>query len=161
LTLFVGLVVGLGVALGAVVGADLGSGCGAVVVLGAGLGASVLADGLGLLVGLGDAVVSVDAPDVSAGLSVDLPVVALSVDDGVGESDWLTQGPALNGFLGISSACARCGVKPIPISTAVGMAARATAFPAGTCSLVSSDFRGAACRGPEVALLRDPSLSAG
>ncbi len=73
-------------------------------------------------------------------------------------SDWVTQGPGLNGFLGMSSACARCGVRPMPMSTAVGMAASATALPAGTCSLVSSDLRGAAWRGPEVAVARGPSL---
>jgi hypothetical protein len=109
------------------------------------LGVGVLpepSDALGLALGSGVAV-----PDPSS------PLAVLSVGDGV--SDWLTQGPALNVLDGWSSACARCGVSPMPMSTAVGMAASATAFPAGTCSLVSSDLRGAAWRGPED-LVRDP-----
>jgi hypothetical protein len=42
------------------------------------------------------------------------------------------------------SACARVGVKPIPIRTAVGIAARAIALPAGMWNLVNSGFLGAA-----------------
>ncbi|MFI6288200.1 hypothetical protein ACIBCM_26220 [Streptomyces sp. NPDC051018] len=36
----------------------------------------------------------------------------------------------------------------MPTKTAVGIAARAIAFPAGFCSLLSSEVFGAACRGP-------------
>jgi hypothetical protein len=43
-----------------------------------------------------------------------------------------------------SSAWARCGVSPMPMSTAVGIAAMAITLPAGTWILVSSDFLGAA-----------------
>jgi hypothetical protein len=43
-----------------------------------------------------------------------------------------------------SSAWARWGVSPMPMSTAVGMAAMAITLPAGTWILVSSDFLGAA-----------------
>jgi hypothetical protein len=60
--------------------------------------------------------------------------------------------------VGASSACASVGVKPIPISTAVGIAARAIALPAGTWNLVNSGFLGAAWRGPDLA--RDVSTSA-
>lgn len=59
---------------------------------------------------------------------------------------------------GWSSAWASVGVKPIPIRTAVGIAAMAIAFPAGMWSLVNSGFLGAACRGP--VLTRDASTSA-
>ncbi len=59
---------------------------------------------------------------------------------------------------GWSSAWASVGVKPIPISTAVGIAAMAIAFPAGMWNLVNSGFLGAACRGP--VLTRDASTSA-
>lgn len=107
-------------------------------------------DALGLVVGSGFGLAAVLPGS---------PVLALSVEEGGGVSDCVTQGPGLNGLLGSSSACARCGVKPMPISTAVGMAASATALPAGMCSLVSRDLRGAACRGP-VALL-STSLPAG
>jgi hypothetical protein len=82
---------------------------------------------------------------LGSGVAVD-PLVLLALSLGAGVSDCVTQGPALNVVLlgELSSASARCGVRPMPISTAVGMAASATAFPAGTCSLVSSDLRGAA-----------------
>ena len=42
------------------------------------------------------------------------------------------------------SACASVGVKPMPIRTAVGIAARAIALPAGMWNLVNSGFLGAA-----------------
>jgi hypothetical protein len=45
---------------------------------------------------------------------------------------------------GWSSACASVGVSPIPMRTAVGMAARAIALPAGTWNLVNNGFLGAA-----------------
>ncbi|MGW7008596.1 hypothetical protein ACWGCW_38910 [Streptomyces sp. NPDC054933] len=68
---------------------------------------------------------------------------------GDGLSDWLTQWSPLNGFFGSSSACASRGVSPMPIRTAVGIAARAIALPTG--ARVSSDLRGAAWRGPVLA----------
>ncbi|CAM5337707.1 hypothetical protein SALBM311S_08892 [Streptomyces alboniger] len=58
---------------------------------------------------------------------------------------------------GWSSASARVGVSPIPMRTAVGIAARAIALPAGTWNLVNSGFLGAAWRGP--VLTRDASTS--
>ncbi|CAM5587649.1 hypothetical protein SFUMM280S_08260 [Streptomyces fumanus] len=48
----------------------------------------------------------------------------------------------------LPSARASVGVSPIPMRTAVGIAARAIAFPAGTWNLVNSGFLGAAWRGP-------------
>ena len=54
-----------------------------------------------------------------------------------------------------SSALASVGVNPMPMRTAVGMAARAIALPAGMWNLVNSGFLGAACRGPVLA--RDSS----
>jgi hypothetical protein len=56
-----------------------------------------------------------------------------------------------------SSAWASVGVSPIPMRTAVGMAARAIALPAGMWNLVNSGFLGAAWRGP--VLTRDSSTS--
>jgi hypothetical protein len=56
-----------------------------------------------------------------------------------------------------SSARASVGVNPIPMRTAVGIAAMATALPAGTWNLVNSGFLGAAWRGP--VLTRDSSTS--
>jgi hypothetical protein len=56
-----------------------------------------------------------------------------------------------------SSASASVGVSPIPMRTAVGIAARAMTLPAGMWNLVKSGFRGAACRGP--VLTRDSSTS--
>lgn len=132
-------------------GDGLALGLGAAVVV-AGLGSTFFsglsglsAFGLGETDGLadGDGVALPPLPPVA----VSLPAADADEDaDGVavGVSVWETQGPALNLLLGISSAWARCGVKPMPIRTAVGIAASATAFPAGTCSLISSDLRGAA-----------------
>lgn len=60
----------------------------------------------------------------------------------------VTHGPSLNGLSGTGLAMASWGVMPMPISTAVGIAAIAIALPAGMCSRVSSGFLGAACRGP-------------
>ena len=60
-------------------------------------------------------------------------------------------GPGANG-MSLSSASASLGVSPMPTNTAVGIAASAIALPAGIWSLVSSDFRGAACRGPFLGL---------
>jgi hypothetical protein len=144
-----GLACGLVAASGALSGAFVVSGVGVDFGVDFGVGdADGLADGLG-------AVFAVDVPDAfeEAGLFSALsPALSVLPADGeaeaVGLSDWETHGPGLKGFLGISSAWARCGVNPMPIRTAVGMAASATAFPAGTCSLVSSDLRGAAWRGP-------------
>ncbi|CAM5272088.1 hypothetical protein SANTM175S_02544 [Streptomyces antimycoticus] len=47
-------------------------------------------------------------------------------------SGWDTHGPALYRSSGRGLAEASCGVSPMPISTAVGMAASAMALPAGT-----------------------------
>ncbi len=64
----------------------------------------------------------------------------------------LTHGPFRKGLSGgCGLAIASCGVRPMPIRTAVGIAARAIALPAGTCSRVSSGLRGAAWRGPVLA----------
>jgi hypothetical protein len=96
-----------------------------------------------------------DAEELADGLGVEvaaLPFVPLLlVDlevDADGESDAVAHDAPENGFFGSSFACASRGVMPMPISTAVGMAAMAIALPAGICSLVSSDFLGAACLGP-------------
>jgi hypothetical protein len=56
-----------------------------------------------------------------------------------------------------SSAWASVGTKPIPMRTAVGIAAMAIALPAGIWILVSSGFLGAAWRGP--VLTRESSTS--
>jgi len=90
----------------------------------------------------------------------ELVALAPGLAEGDGESDCVTHGPGAKGLLG-SSAWARCGVIPMPMRTAVGMAASATALPAGTCSLVSNDLRGAAWRGPEDARVLTPSPAAG
>lgn len=160
--------VGLAVGVGAVVAVDLVSLAALSpealgLALGDGLSPSGLADGEG-----------VPEPSLAPSLPVDpdfasFPLLSvflaslvscpLAVGDGV--SDWETHAPGAKDGVEGSSAWARCGVRPMPISTAVGIAASATAFPAGTCSLVSSDLRGAAWRGPEVALTRGPSLVAG
>jgi hypothetical protein len=55
------------------------------------------------------------------------------------------------------SATARLAVNPIPMRTAVGIAAMAIALPAGMWNLVNSGFLGAAWRGP--VLTRDASTS--
>jgi hypothetical protein len=160
----VGLALGVSDVVGAAVVADFGA---------AEAEGSVVApedpeDAVGLALGVGVPLAPSDALGLALGSGVAVPdpslVLALSVGDGV--SDWVTQGPALkDAFDGWSSACAKCGVRPMPMSTAVGMAASATAFPAGTCSLVSSDLRGAAWRGPDVirdpAPVKAPSLSVG
>lgn len=63
------------------------------------------------------------------------------------------------GAAGVSlSAMASVDVKPMPMSTAVGIAAMAIALPAGLLNLVNSGFLGAAWRGP--VLTRDASTSA-
>jgi hypothetical protein len=84
------------------------------------------------------------------------PVVSLADGDGdfvaeadgsgdsLGSSERVTHGPGANGMSVASSASASLGVSPIPTKTAVGIAARAKALPAGMCSFVSSDFLGAA-----------------
>jgi hypothetical protein len=58
----------------------------------------------------------------------------------------------------LPSASARLDVKPMPMSTAVGIATVAIALPAGMWNLVNSGFLGAAWRGPD--LTRDSSTSA-
>jgi hypothetical protein len=57
----------------------------------------------------------------------------------------------------LSSARASVGVNPMPMRTAVGIAAMAIALPAGIWNLVNSGFLGAAWRGP--VLTRDLSTS--
>ncbi len=57
----------------------------------------------------------------------------------------------------LPSARASVGVNPIPMRTAVGIAARAIAFPAGMWNLVNNGFLGAAWRGP--VLTRNDSTS--
>jgi hypothetical protein len=61
--------------------------------------------------------------------------------------------------VGWSAARARVGVKPMPMSTAVGIAAMAIALPAGTWNLVNSGFLGAACRGPTLVPAETAGLS--
>jgi hypothetical protein len=56
------------------------------------------------------------------------------------------------------SAMARLAVNPMPMMTAVGIAAMAITLPAGTWNLANSGFLGAAWRGP--VLTRDASTSA-
>jgi hypothetical protein len=99
-----------------------------------------------------------DTEELADGLGVAvavLPDLSLPPADGEADADAVSDAVAHdlpeNGFFGSSSACASRGVMPIPISTAVGIAAMAIALPAGICNLVSSDFRGAACLGPVLA----------
>ncbi len=125
---------GLGPALGAVCGCDWAAG---LVSAGLGdvdgLGAAGVLDGFGAALGL--VVASGFGLGLSAVLALSVVVALSAAADGAGVSDCVTQGPGLNGLLGSGSACARCGVKPMPISTAVGMAASATASPAGGVEL--------------------------
>ncbi|MFE2430905.1 hypothetical protein ACFXJ5_29710 [Streptomyces sp. NPDC059373] len=105
-----------------------------------------LADGVGVAVALLLLVPSLeDDEDFEDELALELDEDA----DGVADSSGVSEHDVPEkGFFGSSSADARRGVSPMPMSTAVGMAAMAIALPAGTCSLVSSDFLGAAWRGP-------------
>jgi hypothetical protein len=105
-----------------------------------------LADGVGVAVALLLLALSLeDDEDFEDALGLALEDDA----DGVADSSVVSEHDVPEkGFFGSSSADARRGVRPMPMSTAVGMAAMAIALPAGTCSLVSSDFRGAAWRGP-------------
>jgi hypothetical protein len=98
---------------------------------------------------------------------------ALAEADGVGEAELSLPAICLTQFLYSSafwlfdvvdgdgllplSARASVDVKPMPISTAVGIATEAIALPAGMWNLVNSGFLGAAWRGP--VLSRDPSTS--
>ncbi|CAM5342780.1 hypothetical protein STENM223S_04826 [Streptomyces tendae] len=61
------------------------------------------------------------------------------------------------GAASLPSARASVGVNPIPMRTAVGIAAMAIALPAGMWNLVNNGFLGAAWRGP--VLTRDDSTS--
>jgi hypothetical protein len=108
-----------------------------------------LADGVGVAVALLLLALSLE-DDEDDGDFEDALGLALEDDaDGVADSSVVSEHDVPEkGFFGSSSADARRGVSPMPMSTAVGMAAMAIALPAGTCSLVSSDFRGAAWRGP-------------
>jgi hypothetical protein len=99
-----------------------------------------------------------DTEELADGLGVAvavLPDLSLPPADGEADADAVSDAVAHdlpeNGFFGSSSACASRGVMPMPISTAVGIAAMAIALPAGICNLVSSDFLGAACLGPVLA----------
>jgi len=103
-----------------------------------------LADGVGVAVALVPAVRSLE-DELALALGVELDE---DDADGVADSVLSEHDVPEKGFFGSSSADARRGVSPMPMSTAVGMAAMAIALPAGTCSLVSSDFLGAAWRGP-------------
>ncbi len=91
------------------------------------------------------------------GSSASSEALSLAVADGVGDAlaspssaFSMASKHSLNSsavrFLddGWSSAWASVGVKPIPIRTAVGIAAMAIAFPAGMWNLVNSGFLGAA-----------------
>jgi hypothetical protein len=104
-----------------------------------------LADGVGVAVALLLLALSLE-DDEDDGDFEDALGLALEDDaDGVADSSVVSEHDVPEkGFFGSSSADARRGVSPMPMSTAVGMAAMAIALPAGTCSLVSSDFRGAA-----------------
>jgi hypothetical protein len=64
--------------------------------------------------------------------------------DSGGSSDRVTHGPGAYGMSWLSAASASRGPNPMPTKTAVGIAASAIALPAGICSLVRSDFLGAA-----------------
>ncbi|MFE0326659.1 hypothetical protein ACWEWI_30115 [Streptomyces sp. NPDC003753] len=114
-----------------------------------------------------------DAEDVGSGVSADLEGLAEADDDGDGEAEASLESLELSRasthfwysstvrFLDDgewSAALASVGVSPMPMRTAVGIAARAIAFPAGMWNLVNSGFLGAAWRGP--VLTRDASTSA-
>jgi hypothetical protein len=112
-------------------------------------------------------VLSEDAEGVGVGVSADLD--ALAEADGDGEDDaslepsWASThfwySSAVRLLAGEwSSARASVELTPIPMKTAVGIAARAMALPAGMWNLVNSGFLGAAWRGPVLA--RDASTSA-
>lgn len=90
-----------------------------------------------------------DASSFSSFAVADGDGVAFGDSDSLGSSDRVTHGPGANGMSARSSARASLGVSPMPTKTAVGIAASASAFlPLGRWSLVSSDFLGAAWRGP-------------
>jgi hypothetical protein len=108
-----------------------------------------------------------DAEDVGSGVSADFEGLAEADDDGDGEDEessrasthfWYSSTVRLLDDGVWSAARASVGVSPIPMRTAVGIAARAIAFPAGMWNLVNSGFLGAAWRGP--GLTRDASASA-
>jgi hypothetical protein len=139
----------VGAGLGAAVSPASGSLVGSVA------GAVLLALALGLA--LADGVSPGCGVSVCAGLSGVVPELGVAVgDDGLAEGDFdseasgsgvserVTQGPGAKGFVTWSSASASFGVSPMPTNTAVGIAARAIALPAGICSFVRSDFLGAA-----------------
>lgn len=144
--------------------------------------AGLLADGVGVDPALspepesGEEVLSGDADalaeGVASGLSADAEALAEeeaeeAEAEGVGSADVPLPSTASTHFWYSSavrlledewsSAWASVGVNPIPMRTAVGIAAMATAFPAGTWNLVNSGFLGAAWRGP--VLTRDSSTS--
>jgi len=107
--------------------------------------------------------------DLSVDLSVGVPLLVEADGDGVAEALALASSPVTAATQSLyssavrlleeewSSAFARVGVSPMPIRTAVGIAARAIALPAGMWNLVNSGFLGAAWRGP--VLTRDSSTS--
>jgi hypothetical protein len=111
-----------------------------------------------------------DAEDVGSGVSADFEGLAEADDDGEGEVEaslelsrasthfWYSSTVRFLDDGEWSAALASVGVSPIPMRTAVGIAARAIAFPAGMWNLVNSGFLGAAWRGPVLA--RDASTSA-
>jgi hypothetical protein len=113
--------------------------------------APALAEGDGVAVsplleadGEGDDEASLDASSAVTQSLYSSAVRLLAVGDG-------------DGLLPLPAARASEDVKPMPISTAVGIATEAMAFPAGMWNLVNSGFLGAAWRGPVLA--RDPSTS--
>jgi hypothetical protein len=110
-----------------------------------------------------------EAEGVGFAVSPDLSALAEAVGDGVADALAPSSEPVTAATQSLyssavrlfddpwSSARASVGVNPIPIRTAVGIAAMATAFPAGMWNLVNSGFLGAAWRGP--VLTRDSSTS--
>ncbi|GGN77097.1 hypothetical protein GCM10011579_058970 [Streptomyces albiflavescens] len=110
-----------------------------------------------------------DAEAEGVGSAVSLDLLAEAEGDGVAEALAPSSEPVTAATQSLyssavrlfddpwSSARASVGVNPIPIRTAVGIAAMATAFPAGMWNLVNSGFLGAAWRGP--VLTRDSSTS--
>jgi hypothetical protein len=117
---------------------------------------------------------SAEAEGVGFAVSADFfPPVPLAEADGDGDGEvsleswepprasthfWYSSALRVGLADGWSSARANAVLSPTPMKTAVGIAARAIALPAGMWNLVNSGFLGAAWRGPVLA--RDASASA-
>ncbi|GAA3883155.1 hypothetical protein GCM10022207_57710 [Streptomyces lannensis] len=112
---------------------------------------------------------SAEADDVGSGVSADSDALAEADGDGEAEASLESWGSRASTHFWYSStdmlldgewssARANAVLIPTPMKTAVGIAARAIALPAGMWNLVNSGFLGAAWRGPVLA--RDASTSA-